>query len=152
MERIFEYLTEAEELALLNKGGVSRFGPESIIVREGDTHHALYVLKEGEVRVEKGSTGFPLELARLGPGEIFGEMSFIDGVAASANIVANSVVEAYVVDRLLMKPLLKAYPSIYGRFFHSLAAILSRRLRETSALVNADDSENLTWTPDMNTR
>lgn len=152
MDRIFEYLTEEEEHALLNKGGISRFAPESTIVREGDVHHAIYVIREGEVRVEKGSTGFPLELARLGPGQIFGEMSFIDGVPASANIVANSIVETYVIDRMLMKPLLKAYPSIYGRFFHSLAAILSRRLRETSSLVNMEDSDKLIWTPDMDSR
>lgn len=151
MDRIFEFLTQEEEQALLNKGGVSRFGPESIIVREGDTHHALYVIKSGEVRVEKGSTGFPLELARLSQGEIFGEMSFIDGVPASANIVANDIVEAYVVDRLLMKPLLKAYPSIYGRFFQSLAAILCNRLRETTSLLNNEEA-SITWTPDMPSR
>lgn len=149
MEKIFRYLTLSEERALLNKGGISRFGAESVIVREGDIHHAIYIIHEGEVRVEKESMGFPLEIARLGPGEIFGEMSFIDDVPASANIVANTVLEAYVIDRMLMPPLLKAYPSIYGRLYQSLASILSRRLRETTALVNANESQGLTWSPDM---
>ncbi len=152
MERIFQYLTEKEELALLQKGGTSRFSPESVIVREGDRHSAIYVVRHGEVRVEKGSMGFPLELARLGPGEIFGEMSFIDGSPASANIVADDFVECYVIDHMLMKPLLKSYPSIYGRFYQSLAAILAVRLRETSALVNADDSDIPSWTPEMDRR
>lgn len=152
MHKIFEYLTDEEEHALLNKGGVSRFASESIIVREGDTHHALYIIKDGEVRVEKANkAGFPLELARLGPGQIFGEMSFIDNVPASANIVANDIVETYVIDRMLMKPLLKAYPSIYGRFFHSLATILSRRLRETTSLINNQEEKSLTWSPDSPT-
>lgn len=152
MQRIFQFLSEKEELALLQKGGVSRFAPESVIVREGDTHAALYVIRKGEVRVEKGSMGFPLELARLGPGQIFGEMSFIDGAPASANIVADEFVECYVVDRMLMKPLLEKYPSIYGRFFQSLASILAQRLRETSALVNADETEIPSWTPEMDRR
>ncbi len=76
MHRIFPYLSDEEERALLEKGGVSRFSPGSAIVREGDHHNAIYVLRVGHVRVEKNSAGFPLELARLGPWEIFGEMSF----------------------------------------------------------------------------
>lgn len=148
MNRIFRFLTEAEEQALLKTGGVSRFAPESVIVREGDRHGAIYIIRSGEVRIEKSSTGFPLELARLGPGQAFGEMSFIDGSPASANVVANGAVETYVIDTMLLKPLLEGYPSIYGRLFQSLASILAERLRETSKLITADTSEKPTWMPE----
>ncbi len=151
MQKIFEFLTKTEEQALLNKGGVLRFSPESTIVRESDVHGAIYIISEGEVRVEKASHGFPLEIARLGTGQIFGEMSFIDGSPASADIVANDFVETYVIDKKLMEPLLKAYPSIYGRFFHSLAAILAGRLRSTSAKFSSED-DKLTWSPELDTR
>ena len=148
MHRIFSYLSEQEERALLEKGGVSRFTPGAVIVREGDHHNAIYVIRLGHVRVEKNSAGFPLELARLGPGEIFGEMSFIDGSPASADIVANEYVETYVVDGLILDPLLKKYPSIYGRLFRSLAGILARRLRETASLVNLLDAPTPQWHPE----
>ena len=148
MQRIFPYLSEEEERALLEKGGVSRFSPGAAIVREGDHHNAIYVLRVGHVRVEKNSAGFPLELARLGPGEIFGEMSFIDGSPASADIIANDYVEAYVVDGQILDPLLRKYPSIYGRLFRSLAAILARRLRETASLVNLLDAPTPEWNPE----
>ncbi len=151
MQKIFDYLTKSEEQALLRKGGVLRFSPESTIVREGDVHGALYIISEGEVRVEKASQGFPLEIARLDTGQIFGEMSFIDGSAASADIIANDFVETYVIDKMLLKPLLKAYPSIYGRFFHSLAAILASRLRDTSSKFSSED-DKLNWSPELNTR
>ena len=148
MQRIFPYLNEQEEQALLEKGGVSRFNPGAVIVREGDQHNAIYVLRVGHVRVEKNSAGFPLELARLGPGELFGEMSFIDGSPASADIVANEYVETYVVDAQILDPLLKKYPSIYGRLFRSLAAILARRLRDTASLVNLLDAPTPQWYPE----
>ena len=148
MQKVFPYLTDEEERALLEKGGVSRFSPGAPIVREGDHHNALYVLREGHVRVEKNSAGFPLELARLGPGEIFGEMSFIDGSPASADIIANDPVEAYVVDGQILDPLLRKYPSIYGRLFRSLAAILARRLRETASLVNLIEASAPQWQPE----
>ena len=148
MQRIFPYLNEQEERALLEKGGVSRFNPGAVIVREGDHHNAIYVVRVGHVRVEKNSAGFPLELARLGPGELFGEMSFIDGSPASADIVANEYVETYVVDAQILDPLLKKYPSIYGRLFRSLAAILARRLRDTASLVNLLDAPTPQWYPE----
>jgi len=148
MQRIFPYLNEQEERALLEKGGVSRFNPGAVIVREGDHHNAIYVVRVGHVRVEKNSAGFPLELARLGPGELFGEMSFIDGSPASADIVANEYVETYVVDGQILDPLLKKYPSIYGRLFRSLAAILARRLRDTASLVNLLDAPTPQWYPE----
>jgi CRP-like cAMP-binding protein len=148
MAQIFPYLTEQEENALLEKGGVSRFSPGSVIVREGDHHSAIYVIHRGEVRVERTSSGFPLELARLGPGELFGEMSFIDDAPAGADIVANGYVEAYVLDGQILDPLLKKYPSIYGRLFRSLAALLARRLRDAASLVNLIDAPPPKWQPE----
>jgi CRP-like cAMP-binding protein len=100
------------------------------------------------VRVEKRSGEFPLELARLGPGEMFGEMSFIDGSPANADIVAEGYVEAYVVDAQVLEPLLRKYPSIYGRLFRSLAALLARRLRDTASLVDLLNTPAPEWQPD----
>jgi CRP-like cAMP-binding protein len=148
MQRIFSYLSEDEEHALLEKGGLSRFSPGATIVREGDHHAALYVIRSGHVRVEKSSAGFPLELARLGPGEMFGELSFIDGSAAGADVVADDVVEAYVLDGQMLDPLLRKYPAIYGRLFRSLAALLAQRLRETASLVNLLETPTPQWRPE----
>jgi CRP-like cAMP-binding protein len=148
MQRIFPYLSEQEERALLEKGGLSRFSPNAFILREGDHHTALYVIRSGRVRVEKRSAGFPLELAQLGPGEMFGELSFIDGSAANADIVANDAVETYVLDAQMLEPLLKKYPSIYGRLFRSLAAVLARRLRETASLVDLLETPTPEWRPE----
>ena len=149
MEHIFPYLSDEEERALLERGGVSRFDPGAVIVREGDHHSAIYVIRVGEVRVEERSVEFPLEVARLGAGEMFGEMSFIDGLPANADIVADSYVETYVVDSQILDPLLKKYPSIYGRLFRSLAALLARRLRDTASLVNLLNTPAPEWQPDQ---
>ena len=148
MQHIFPYLTEDEQQALLDKGGISRFSPGAVIVREGDHHSAIYLIHVGQVRLEKRSAGFPLEVARLGPGEMFGEVSFIDGSPANADVVANEYVEAYVLDAQILDPLLKKYPSIYGRLFRSLAAILARRLRDTASLVNLLEQPVPPWHPE----
>jgi hypothetical protein len=50
------------------------FDGGEVLVREGDTGGALYVIVQGEVVVARAGH----ELARLGPGEHFGELALID--------------------------------------------------------------------------
>ncbi len=145
MQRIFEHLNEREEQSLMEKAGISCFQADEVIIKEGDEHNAIYVILKGIVRVEKDSSGFPLELSRLNAGQIFGEMSFVSGVPASASIVADEEVEVYIIDNKLVKPILQSDPDLFGRFYQSLAAILSHRLHRTSDLFSAGEWEPVNW-------
>ena len=62
----------------------------AVIVREGDTSMALYVVVDGRVRVEcTSAAGQPaVQLEDLTPGDVFGEMGLIDDAARSASVVA----------------------------------------------------------------
>lgn len=145
MERIFKYLTDGEERALLEKSGKRRFEPEEVLIREGEDRNALFILRSGTALVVIDSAGFPLELSRLGPGQICGEMSFLEGVPASASVIADTEpVEAYEIKGEFIEAFLKQKPAFFGRFYKSLAEILSRRLRDTSALVGTRSD----WAPD----
>ena len=64
------------------------------------------------------------------PGEACGEISFLDELPATANVVAKEEVEAYYLDRPTLQSMFELFPHLGSRFYQSLAAILSRRLRE----------------------
>lgn len=49
-----------------------------LIIKEGDYGISIYKVMSGRVKVTKESSGVPVTLAHLGPGEIFGEMAFLD--------------------------------------------------------------------------
>ncbi len=53
-------------------------------VREGDPGDALYVVAEGSFEVRRGGRA----LRTLGPGDVFGEMSLLDGAPRAASVVA----------------------------------------------------------------
>ncbi len=98
---------------------------------------AKYVADKGKVRVERSDSGEEdtytnVEIARLGRGALFGEMSFLDGGPVSANVIAVGEVEVLRVDAKAVKQMMKSDPSFAGRFYHSLADILANRLRATS--------------------
>lgn len=67
---------------------------ENVIFREGDDGDFMYVIKTGKVRIETRGQ----ELAVIGEGEIFGEMSMIDMVQRSAAAVALTDCELVPVD------------------------------------------------------
>jgi len=128
------FLTEDDRRLLLEKARhvAYRFG--DVIVAEGSRQQALYLLRRGQVRVEHRGISGAAVVAILGPGEVFGEMSFVDHEGASAAVVADGEVEVDVIDSEQMNALLFSVPGLAARFFHSLAVTLSQRLREAREL------------------
>ena len=56
-------------------------------------------------------------------------MSFIDGIGASATLIAAGKVKAQLVDHTLIEELAGRYPGFRQRFYHSLLLTVIRRLR-----------------------
>lgn len=64
----------------------ARFAMGDVIFAEGDKGDAMYVIRSGEVAIERG--GHVMET--LGPGSIFGEMALIDGSPRSVTVRAKT--------------------------------------------------------------
>ena len=75
------------------------FGPGEVILRQGDPGDSLYVVRGGTVVVQIGVLGASKEIATLGDGQFFGEMSLMTGESRTATVVAKTDVECYVVDK-----------------------------------------------------
>lgn len=75
-----------------------RYRKGDLIMKEGDYGISIYQVKKGRVRVIKQQGNMEVELATLGPGEIFGEMVFLnkDVETRSASIRALEEVEVEV--------------------------------------------------------
>jgi serine/threonine-protein kinase len=59
------------------------------ILKEGDDSSVVYLLIKGAALVTRQSDNAQIRLAKLGPGDIFGNMSFISEKPRKSNIVAN---------------------------------------------------------------
>jgi CRP-like cAMP-binding protein len=65
----------------------------SVIVRQGEPGRDFYVIAEGEVQIELEHDDPEIEpdvIARLGPGEFFGELSLLTDQPRNASVVAAS--------------------------------------------------------------
>lgn len=139
LAKVFKFLRDEEHQQLLQTSERKSYKTGDALIQEGQRQTALYIIVKGEVKVQRDHEGFAIELSRAGPGEIFGDMSFIEGQAASASVIAgDEEVLAFVITHAHIANLMGQNPAFAARFYQSLAEILSRRLRETTGLVQKD--------------
>jgi CRP-like cAMP-binding protein len=81
---LFAGISAESMSALADATGEQDFAPGQFIVRQGQVGTGLYVIVSGAVKVLRGSD----EIASLGPGDFFGEMSVVDQEPRSASVQA----------------------------------------------------------------
>src|SRR5271166_5459861 len=96
----------------------------SIIFREGDEAHELFVIKSGQVRIQIGNR----TVAELSADNIFGEMALIDNEPRSATAIAATEVELVAVSEKQFLFLVSQTPF----FALKVMRVLAQRLRTTN--------------------
>jgi len=132
MSDVFHFLTGDDLRLLAEKARRVTYAAGEIVLSEGQETRGIFVLRSGHVNIEKRFAKLPQTIATLGPGEVFGEVSFVDSQPASASVVAIEPAEADVLDRAEVFSLLASVPGLASRFYQSLALKLSERLRATT--------------------
>ena len=106
------------------------YGRGQAIVREGESGSDLYVVERGQVAVMVDVAGLPHEVARIGPGDFFGEMSFMTGESRRASVVALGDVEVVRVDQDSFREVLGHDP----RVLDAMGRVLAIRQADLEAL------------------
>jgi CRP-like cAMP-binding protein len=106
------------------------FQPGQVLVEQGAMGDSMYVIVKGEVRVSHNN----VELARLGPGEHFGEMTLLDQHPRSATVKGLTGGSAVVVRRSHLYDFCKRDPELGIQLLWKLLTTLGQRLRETNVL------------------
>lgn len=106
-----------------------RFMPGDVLIQQDSTGGTMYLLDRGTARIEASGSA----VAHIGPGQICGEIAFLDNGKSSASVIAEDEVEADAINWAELHRIFRMFPHVGARFYQSLAVLLSRRLRETSA-------------------
>ena len=83
-----------------------------VVVREGDIDDHLYVVASGGIAVVKAvGTDNEVTLSVLRPGDVVGELSFLDGALRYASLVAENGTPVLSLSRGDLEGLLTATPT-----------------------------------------
>jgi CRP-like cAMP-binding protein len=127
LEQVLRF-AQAGELELFHAG-------ENIVV-EGTLGDSLYLILSGAANVHTGGVD-TRPLATLKPGEFFGEMSLVEPAVRSATVRATETTEVFRVPHYALANLLEDDPVVLHLVLVTIIRVLSKRLRDTNALVGS---------------
>lgn len=129
---LMDALNPAQVDWILRNGREERIASGDLLVEEDGEVDAIFFLIEGLLHARTRALGGQV-LATLGPGEIVGEISFVDRQRASATVVAAEDGLVLALPRHVLEAQLAADDAFAASFYRALAAIACRRLRATAS-------------------
>ena len=95
------------------------------LITEGELSTTLFLLVKGVCRITKQQDGTNIQLSRLKPGEIFGEMSWVSGKPRQSNVIANEDVTVIEMDQVFFE---RIKPEMSNKIKDYLIGLLIKRL------------------------
>jgi len=137
---VFAVLSAARRQALAEAGRSVELARGKRLFGRGDTADAAYAIIAGELEVTiDGPDERAVFLARLGSGDVVGEMGVLDGVPRSTDATATRKTALWRIDRAHVLEALNTEP---GSAL-ALLGVLARRIRDTDSLVDRNASMDL---------
>jgi putative ABC transport system ATP-binding protein len=110
---LFKTLTPRQLTDIAEKMSKRHYDAGETILRTGDPGEEFFLVSDGEVEVVRADR----EVARLGPGDFFGEVSLITGEPRNATVVAQKAVDAYVLGKTDFEAALAASQSFRDQLY-----------------------------------
>ncbi len=133
---IFGLLSDVDVEWMARAGIRRRLSDGDVLIREGESVDFLIFLLEGELLVTTRRLG---KIARMGVGEVVGEMSLVDSAPTSATVLASGNGLALFLDKTKLMQKLDSDDGFGSRFYHALAVFLADRLRDARRSAVAEE-------------
>jgi CRP-like cAMP-binding protein len=123
---LFRSLAPEEQRLLVSLVRFRRYRSRQVVVWEGEADGGLFAVVSGFLKaVSSEADGKDVVLSIMGRGEVFGELSVLDGKPRSASVIALEDSEVAVIDRAPLLKLLESCP----RLAISMLGVLAQRVR-----------------------
>lgn len=132
---LFSDLAPEAFVALLEQMEMVRMKPGDWILHEGEAGRSMFIVASGAVRVLKKLEGTKmLQLAVLGEGAFFGEMSVLRGGPRGASVQAVKPGELFEISRALLDQIIDQHPPVEDVLKKFTRQRLLRNVMNTSSL------------------
>jgi CRP-like cAMP-binding protein len=114
---MFARCTNAQLDLVGRLGEADSYEPDGDIVGEGDVGDGFYVITNGRARVHRSGN----DVAELGPGDYFGELSLFDPAPRNASVSAIDTVTCVVLSADAFRRALDEIPAVRDALLHGMA-------------------------------
>jgi CRP-like cAMP-binding protein len=140
-------LDEGDAEWLVEHGARREVPVGSLLIEQGKPLDAVFIVLEGRFDIYGAAS-----TAGIGPGEMLGEVSFVDQSPPTADLVASEDSLVLAVPRARLADELARDTAFASRFYRAVALLLSHRLRRTAAEASGGDPRLLPAEVDASVR
>jgi extracellular factor (EF) 3-hydroxypalmitic acid methyl ester biosynthesis protein len=137
---IFEHLRPEDTHWILASSELKTISAGSLLVREDDPSDTIFFIADGlfEVYVFSDLTG-QIRVGQLGPGEVIGEISWLDRKPVSASVRAIETSSVIALGTASLDRKLADDSGFAARLLRGIATLTAERLRRTTAQVRRSE-------------
>jgi len=132
---LFKELYDKELEKIVRHCSVYNFKKDDLIVQEGEEGDAIFVILEGDAKVQKTIAGGTIQIQPLSRGDVFGEMVLLDERIRSADVLAVTNCAILELKYGSVFQLFKKEPRIFGILILNLSRLLAQRLRGSNQII-----------------
>ncbi len=115
---------------ILQTSELVSFKRRDTIVKEGEPGFDLFLLYSGYADVTIDKSGRRVALATFGPGDVIGEVNFLQRTKRSATVKALTDCELLKIPGSILEKLTQSDPHLMLILYHNVAHLLAGRLRQ----------------------
>ncbi|MDX1454197.1 MAG: cyclic nucleotide-binding domain-containing protein [Gammaproteobacteria bacterium] len=138
MKGQFRFLTAEDTRLLYRKAQLARLSSGQLLIREGAVPAGIFVLQHGSVDICRCHGGQDIIVSTLRAGALVGENALLKAGPATASVRAREATDCLVFTEGRLLPLFASNPWLAGRFYQSIAYIISQRLRRLNLEAGGD--------------
>ena len=132
---LFRYFTEEERNRIEAIAQVKRMAEGAFLIRAGEIDSTLFAIEDGHLDILGTDDGRQTILATVGPGDVIGEVSFIDDSPRAVSVKAGEETTVRMWDKRTLSEALAFEPQLLAKFAVAMAELLVERLRDMSRRV-----------------
>lgn len=133
---LFRYFTAEERQRIEDIGDVKKVPEGRYLIRASDYDSRIFTVEDGHLDIVAMRDGKETVVATVGPGDVLGEVAFIDDSPRSVSVRAgeeNVVVRQW--DKKALSKALASEPQLLAKFAVAMSELLVERLRDTARRV-----------------
>jgi CRP-like cAMP-binding protein len=133
---LFRYFTEEERSRIESIGELREVKAGTTLIHARDTDSTLFTVEDGHLDIVVNREGRESVVATVGPGDVLGEVSFIDDSPRTVDVRAGEeTVTVRAWNRKTLSEGLAFDPQLLAKFSVAMCELLVERLRDNARRV-----------------